>query len=268
MCDQLSSVGVEFSKKRMTDIFKEALGYGAVHPFPYVPKTFPAWFRSWFSSVPPKPWAHPDLCEYSSHVKRDKAECTCKSTHPEADLNYTFRPWGLGQVRAAPAGIQTWAGTAVRKPGHFMRQDPQKNTATVYPLEYTNERIHSSVRVRLASQGLGNDDRGTWECDSMKDEAGRPLWRLERGAAIDGSELIIGENEDDIYAVKSGDNDWKWVFSGETKGEGKQMLPQMNVLPEEPLNGYWERYLLQMSVGKNDVWRWAQEHPPRFMENV
>jgi hypothetical protein len=30
-------------------------------------------------------------------------------------------------------------------------------------------------------------------------------------------------------------------------------------LPEEPLVGYWERYLLGLMVGEADVWRYAQK---------
>ncbi|KXH55497.1 peptidoglycan binding domain-containing protein [Colletotrichum salicis] len=123
------------------------------------------------------------------------------------------------------------------------------------PLLNTNERIHSSVRVWLACQGLAMDDDGIWDC--------KPLTRADDGNSVkDGKtrELDI-DAEGGVskpYPVEKEDGQWKWVLAS------KQLnaFPQTSVLPEEPLTGYWERKLLALTAGNLDVWRWAEKNSP------
>jgi hypothetical protein len=64
-----------------------------------------------------------------------------------------------------------------------------------------------------------------------------------------------------LYPVERDDHAWKWVFDGELKGHGAAtMVPQVRELPEEPLVGYWERYLLRLMAGEGekDVWKFAR----------
>jgi hypothetical protein len=68
--------------------------------------------------------------------------------------------------------------------------------------------------------------------------------------------------ESNLYPVEAGDSEWRWVFSSRPEGIGNSQVPQETVLPEEPMVGYWERYLLALTVGELDVWKWAQQNPP------
>ena len=92
---------------------------------------------------------------------------------------------------------------------------------------------------------------------------------------------ILGQRvyptEGRLYDVKMEEMGWRWVYVGDEKsvqtgtGSGRIMFergvrfPDRKVLPEEPLVGYWERYLLGMLSGGSvkgggrDVWRWAGE---------
>lgn len=120
---------------------------------------------------------------------------------------------------------------------------------------------------------------------------GRPLWRLERGWAFGKSEQdklatfvpkelrLLGRvyPTDKLYDVKMEEMGWRWVYVGDERsvqtgtGSGKIQFgkgvrfPDRKVLAEEPLLGYWERYLLGMlnvgslKGGGRDVWRWAGE---------
>ncbi|OHF00026.1 peptidoglycan binding domain-containing protein [Colletotrichum orchidophilum] len=271
MCDQLSTVGVEFNPDRMFDIFMQGLRFSAAHPFSYVPDTWSSWFR-------PKqqlPWAKPRICPVkASSIHRDKAECDGKDRHPAGsaeELWKTARPWGLGQIRYPTSRLQTWSGTTIRHPGTFMRTDPQTNQDTDQPLSNTNERIHSSVRVRLACQGLSMDDDGVWDCKPLtRADDGSELWKLERGSGLNASgadsckdgrtrELDLGADGGDLkpYPVEKEDGQWKWVLANERHNA----FPQARVLPEEPLTGFWERKLLALTAGNPDVWRWAEENP-------
>ncbi|KZL76893.1 peptidoglycan binding domain-containing protein [Colletotrichum tofieldiae] len=275
MCDQLSSIGIEFNQGRMEDVFTEGLRYSAGHPFSYVHSS--PW-TSWPWSKQQLPWANPKICSVkASSIRRDETECDGKDHHPigsEEELWKTARPWGLGQIRYPTSRLQTMTGTTIRHPGTFMRSDPETNEDTDQPLLNTNERIHSSVRVRLACQGLGMDDAEIWDCKPLtKDDKGSGLWKLERVPRMDASpgtsikearpkelDLDAEVYNARLYPVKKEDGQWRWVFADADKQ--RNAVPHARTLPEEPMMGYWEQYLLALTAGKPDVWRWAEENPP------
>jgi hypothetical protein len=168
-----------------------------------------------------------------------------------------------------------------------LRVDETTNEDTAEPLVNTSERIHSCVRVRLVCGGLGSDDNSLWGCeallgtgDKQRDEKeGVGRWRLERGSGLSEAEerevrvgWEMGPRElrlmpeagseypaEVLYPVGEEDHKWRWVFDGQVEGEGEGRVPHVMALPEEPLVGYWERYLLGLMVGEADVWRYAQK---------
>ncbi|KAH7347551.1 hypothetical protein B0T11DRAFT_291481 [Plectosphaerella cucumerina] len=272
MCDQLSSIGVEFNLARMTETFMDVLGYSAVHPFPVVAS--PSRLSSLASVLPFRrrgsssvlPWGSTGVCRAVSPV-RDAIEHdgnTCRHpTGPPEKLWATARPWALGLTRAPTGKLTSLGGSTIRTPGMFMRTDSDSNTDTDQPLLNTSERIHSSVRVRLACGGLGLDDKETWRC------RGLAPWKLRPGPAGDlkaarPRELDLGYPEEYLYPVAARDGDWQWMFDkDEVHGTGHGRVPQVLSIPEEPLTGYWERYFLNLTAGHPDVWRYALHNPPR-----
>jgi hypothetical protein len=301
MCDQLATLGVEFNFARMTNIFIQGLRFSAAHPFPFAPAPsrtaagLSKLFRkgsssSSSSSEDPRPWASDPLFHHPfAPPKRDEAECDGRDKHPDLPANgdvtglWQFaRPWALGMIRSPPAGVQTWAGKTIRRPGLSLRVDEDTNEDTKEPLVGTAETIHSSVRVRLACGGLGLDDRDVWSCDSLLkgDEkyGDGPLWRLERASPTGQKaplprEITIPGGEypaSVMYPLGDDDGAWKWVWTAKIQGTGPDQIPQAPVLPEEPLTGFWERYLLKLLAGDPDVWKYAfrglpvteQEAPP------
>ncbi|KAK5655227.1 hypothetical protein OQA88_5794 [Cercophora sp. LCS_1] len=281
MCDQLATVGVEFNFERMTGMFLEVLRFSAAHPFPYAPgkSILPKGVAKIFKKGGPKPWGVEGVFRHPfTAPKKDDAECDGNDVHPEVkDGDYKAlwqfaRPWGLGMMRQPTSVVQAWAGKTVRRPGLAVRVDEETNEDTGEPLLGTNETIHSSVRVRLAAGGLGLDDKDTWACDSLLvGDDGSPLWRLEKGSALSDREREVlrgyrprevtifgGEYpEECMYPVGEDDCAWKWVWTGKTTGQGQSQIPQATVLPEEPMKGFWERYLLSLLVGEADVWKYA-----------
>ena len=261
MCDQLATIGVEFEKEAMKAVFKKDLRYAAAHPFPHVPSG---------SSVP-KPFASSSTFPAAdAGRKRDVKDCDWKDHHPDGtpeELWATARPWALGQTRYPTSWLQKVMGIADRRPGLFMRVDPETNEDTDEPLLNTNERVHSSVRVRLACGGLGLDDKEVWECKALtKDDRGKPLWKLERDVVGTFSKLGTADSSsaaahDDAYTLQKGDDQWIWTYSGNVKNESASdmAVPQSSTLLEEPLVGYWERLLLSMTRGQVDVWRFAEK---------
>ncbi|KAK3313388.1 hypothetical protein B0H66DRAFT_350412 [Apodospora peruviana] len=283
MCDQLSTLGVEFNITRLTNTFMSDLRFSSAHPFPFAPpgkSIIPSGIdRLLHRSVPPIPWANKEIYRPTiDGAKRDSAECDGKDKHPDASTTKLWqraRPWGLGMIRY-PTSITTLAGKTVRRPGLFMRCDEDTNEDTDEPLLNTAESIHSSVRVRLVCGGLGMDDKEVWGCDSLKGEDGKPIWRLERGSGFSDEEEIriegfrprepgIAADEykaSYMYPTTREDTAWRWRYIGLVKGSGDTQVPHTTVLPEEPLVGYWERYLLALFVGEADVWKFAQRGLP------
>ena len=278
MCDQLSTIGVEFDYTEMRRTFIKGLRFSAAHPFPHLPSSL-------LHRVPanPLPWASaPLFAAADKGLTRDTADCTGKDVHPDgtpAELLTKARPWALGLVRQPTSGLQLAAGTVVRHPGMALRVDPTTNEDTADPLLRTAERVHSCVRVRLAAAGLAPDDEKVWECAPLaKDDKGKRLWRLEHQSGFDEAaqavarafrprELVLGEAAgypaDGLYQVAPTQGQWRWVFAqGGGKGDGEHRVPQALVLPEEPLVGYWERLHLALAAGNPDIFSWAEDHPP------
>lgn len=288
MCDQLSSIGVEFNLSRVKTVFLEGLRYSAAHPFPYALSKklrLPSSISELCGTRPLTPWAAAPIFQQQSPSskgappRRDAADCDGTDQHPsgspsELQTRFAPRPWSLGQTRYPTNALLLLAGTAARTPGRAVRVDSDTNADIKNePLLRTGERIHSSVRVRLACGGLGTDDGEVWRCEpltgsSRPGDAGR-LWRLERGsgfAAGEGDtpkprELARSDcPESLLYPVEEGDSEWRWVFSTKPEGAGDAQIPRVTMLPEEPMVGYWERYLLALTTGTSDVWRWAQQN--------
>lgn len=234
----------------------------------------------------PIPWATtPEPCPPPEpSQRRDTADCPGTDHHPIGTAqqlwSYNGRPWALGQTRYPDSWLTVAAGTRLRRPGCFMRVDPTTNLDTLEPLLNTNERVHSCVRVRLALGGMALDDREAWTCDPLLNDdrkSGRPIWRLERGGALDSQErerdeaIWVAEREarsgppgDEraLYEVQQDDGDWRWVYDDSAvvlNGNKDRILaPAVKVLPEEPMVGYWERHLLALTQGEGDVWRMAE----------
>ncbi len=321
ICDQLASVGVAFDEARMTAIFSDGLRYGAVHPFPHVPahgaaaaaaaavsKLLPSAAKRHNLLPHPMPWAGPGLFgttalgSGAAPLVRDTADCPGKWAHPHPDAPTAAdlwargaRFWALGQTRMPTSLIQRAAGTIVRRPAQFVRVDPTTSEARPdEPLLNTNERIHASVRVRLACSGLSVDDRAVWTCEGLTGEKPAdedddedqltPLWRLERVDGVARVEGAGGEEEEEkawgadagYYPLSkvAGAGHWQWVFAREDSIGAKKPRedrysnnqmptkgPLLRVLPEELPTGRWQRLLLGLTVGSPDVLAWAAANP-------
>ncbi|KAK0623720.1 hypothetical protein B0T14DRAFT_516939 [Immersiella caudata] len=285
MADQLSTIGIEFNFHRMTAMFNEVLCFSAAHPFPFAPQKSISLPKFLKKPPGPKPWGVEQVFHHPfTAPKRDEVDCDGNDAHPPlregGDIKGLWqfaRPWGLGQIRAPTSVVQTWAGKVVRRPGFSVRVDEDTGLDTAEPLLNTAETIHSSVRVRLACGGLGVDDRDTWACESLLAPTadGKPSWRLERSTTerrgrrgsmyippevvIDGGEYPAGA----MYKIGDDDSSWKWVYQGGVTGSGASQVPQALELPEEPLEGFWERYLLAILVGEPDVWKYAFRGLPK-----
>lgn len=133
MMDQLSSIGVAFQDQYIDHIYNESKLYYQRLPEP---------FSSSITCCPKQPtqWADPVIYEKYKPV----------------------RPYGMGKLYESDTGIWRSVGGVERKPGMYRRTNPDTGRETSTGLTKTNERVHSSVRIRLTFKGLGPEDQGRY----------------------------------------------------------------------------------------------------------
>ncbi|KAA8568363.1 hypothetical protein EYC84_007399 [Monilinia fructicola] len=143
-------------------------------------------------------------------------------------------------------GIWTLAEKETRTPGLYNRLDPDTGISTGVPMTHTNERIHSSVRVRLDLGGLGEEDmtkykcpallkKGPWRLDQIRIKITDPIpptatWGPTAPAALDDE--------------RTSDLRWVWEYDGPEKN-----APIIQTMVEENLGPY-ERKLLLLNKGR------------------
>ncbi|KAI2630760.1 hypothetical protein GGR54DRAFT_648322 [Hypoxylon sp. NC1633] len=279
MMDQLTSVGCEFVDNAIDKLYDRNVQY--------------------YHSLKPE------------HSKRDKcAKCCCGccsairlkkripwAARPIFDLNKPVRPWSLHGIQAVSSPMYDLAGRSTRSPGMYRKINPGNGRRLQAFLEDTNERIHSSVRVRLACEGLGLNDSDVWGCPALlqawrprrvvqkfpdpippnarwgpnnSDSKWKPSVRYETAegaSSVDPtpSTVIYGGGENETGSVTQEGNPsnelrWVWEYIGPKKG-----APYVRTLVEENM-GPWERHLLQLSMGKVEVPVYAEAQNVRMFK--
>ncbi|KAI9735320.1 MAG: hypothetical protein M1818_006515 [Claussenomyces sp. TS43310] len=214
MMDQLASIGLEFQDETIDYIFEENRRYYLNPPRQKSSKPF--------SKKPWKEWAIPEIYEKHNPV----------------------RPWGLGKIYESETGFYHLTGRVIRTPGQYKRVDPHSGLPTNMPMTGTNERIHSSVRIRLELEGLDVDDIGLYKCQSLLEKGPWELSQvrmtvddpIHRDADWGGLPAANAPPEDDGLR-------WIWEYVGPEKSR-----PSIEYMVEEKLGPY-ERRLLLLNKG-------------------
>ncbi|KAL3419346.1 peptidoglycan binding domain containing protein [Phlyctema vagabunda] len=212
MMDQLASIGVGFKESYINKIFDQNAQY-----YDNLPTQ-----SGGLLNRSPKQWA----------------------IMPVYEKHYPVRPWGLGEIIDSGSGGWFLAGKITRTPGLYMRADPDTGVPTNQPLVNTNERIHSSVRIRLDLDGLDPDDKGLYKCPALMSKGPWSLRKIRikvqdpipASASWGVNAPGAAEREDDIR--------WVWDYVGSEKN-----APKNRILVEESLGPY-ERHLLSLNKGK------------------
>ena len=95
-----------------------------------------------------------------------------ESEHYYEKHNQRLQPWSFGKIFDGVEGIYALGGTRVRTPGRYCAIDPVNGRDTGDPLMDTREYIHPCVRSRIKLRGPGLDNKGRYECKSLRD------WKL------------------------------------------------------------------------------------------
>ncbi|KAJ5698870.1 hypothetical protein N7462_000875 [Penicillium macrosclerotiorum] len=213
MMDQLASIGVAFEDDTIDRLFAESVVYFYDHAAdPATPDS--SRHRRWTE------WALPSIYEEHEPV----------------------RPWGLGEIVQPDTGFYRLAGKTTRTPGLYRRVDPDTGLPTEDFLRSTNERVHRSVRVRLALEGLSYDDKGLYKCRALLKKG---PWEIKRLRVVSRHETRDRDAYGDEEAVieRSQDYRWGWVYAGPVED-----TPPETVLMEESLGPY-EKRLLHLNKG-------------------
>ncbi len=183
--------------------------------------------------------------------------------------NAPIRPWAMGAILKPPSVVDWFTGRTTRTPGQYRRVDPVTGDDRSGPLLLdTNERVHSSARVRLACRGLAVNDQGGWTAPTLArrwrlrrttvqyaDPVPRdPLWDPANHAQV--AQSIAGEGAGGWGRKpneEAGGERWVWEYFG----PDEDAPAGARVLVEEPLGPY-ERFLLNQTGGTPNVYVFAE----------
>ncbi|PNY27913.1 Uncharacterized protein TCAP_02182 [Tolypocladium capitatum] len=167
--------------------------------------------------------------------------------------NRPVRPWALGAIQNDIGLLFRLSGESARTPGVYRSVDPNTDLDKERFLQDTNETVHSSVRVRLACEGLGLNDRSVWTCPALAD------WRLKRTTIVRDPPQSRDPNRAWGDARELEDR-WVWRYVGDPRVAPED--PNQRTMWEEPLGPY-ERYLLDISGGTPNVYDYAERRANR-----
>jgi hypothetical protein len=240
MMDQLSSVNVEFIPGVLDTLFDSNVQFYK-NPKQQASGNI---FSSLLNLIKPKPkyWATEEIYKADAPV----------------------RPWALHKTQSAASAFYDLLGKSPRTPGLYKKVNPQTGLPTTTSLDYTNERIHSSVRVRLACHGLSVDDTEVWKCQPLVG-----LWRPRQVTAHYDDPIPKDANwgpskpsSDVELAATAGERKTRWVW--EYIGPQKS-APVFQTMVEDNLGPY-EQYLLMISAGEDPhVFEYAEGKAEEFL---
>lgn len=194
------------------------------------------------------------------------------------ESNNPIRPWALQYIKTTTKFLYKLTGFTTRSPGLYKKVDPQTGHYTSEYLDGTNERVHPSVRVRLACAGLGANDSDIWYCPALLKN-----WHLRRvpqqfvdpvssmakwGPSITGTptRLAAQLSEDQTttestastlteslqMTSQNSPGRWVWEYIGP-----EDKAPAIRTMVEENL-GPFEQRLLELAAGKVPVFEFAE----------
>lgn len=242
--DQMASVGIEFHKGSLDRALQQSMDY------------------------------YQGASMLQSKTKAKKAKWAVDEIYRS---NHPLRPWGLGSITSKNSLLYWLSGSTVRHPGQYRHMDPRTERDEGEWYQDTNERIHSSVRVRMACEGLDLNDDTVWKCPALKN------WRLKRSnetfddpvpqlpswaPELDGNKSTVraqngvdGSQTEDVRAGETNSR-WVWEYSGPEKEAHPD--PKQRILVEERLGPY-ERYVVKVTGGTPNVYEFAEQSAGRLL---
>ena len=177
-----------------------------------------------------------DLIDFDhGHVTRQNR----LSTERHEKMGTPIRDWGTGKIHDSMTLFFRLGGSKTRTPGEYFETDRKHATgkldATNRKLENTGEVMHSSVRIRMGRQGLGYNDKGTYDSEALQG------WTMK--ATEQNSPPTPIHTQSPGAVLKGRISDVRWV----KKLPGDKETPEPS-LPEDEM-GALERTILESWPG-------------------
>lgn len=148
-----------------------------------------------------------------------------------------LRQWGLGKIHDSYTPFFRIAGSQTRTPMQHAEISRATRKPTGNFLKGTGEAMHASVRVRMALDGLGYDDKGRYESDALQD------WKYDWEAYAQPDTPFQLTQPGEVGRLKN--VEWvKFSPGGET---------EIARMPEDKMAGF-ERVILRHWTGAEDDW--------------
>lgn len=225
MMDQLASIGVEFDTPSLRRLFQQNVEF--------------------YEST-----------NAAQKGKKPKGKVQKWAIDPIYEKNSPLRPWGLNTIKKATSMMYKLSGQDTRTPGLYKPTDPKTKLDKERFLVDTNERIHSTVRIRLACGGLGLDDKAVWDCPALLNK-----WKVVRTQEKYDDPIPFHPGwdpdvQEDGFCEPNDmeEGRWVWEYVGDEKDAPTDK--KQRIMVEEPLGPY-ERLLLRLSGGEPNVYHWA-----------
>jgi len=262
--DQLSSVGCEFQPHALERLFHRSVEY--YHSQKH---------QNYIERVKDK-----GGCRGCCTSKRRRMKPSRWAERTIYESNHPIRPWALHAIRSSGGPLYDLIGRVTRAPGMYKKINPKDGRPTLEFLEDTNERIHPSVRVRLACEGLGPNDSDLWQCPSLlmywrprrvaqrfHDPVSRtakwgPASIRSKATATSGTSLGAQTSTTNVANVSTESLEilgqdplerWVWEYVGP-----EHEAPAVRTMVEENL-GQFEQHLLELAAGKVHVCKHAEK---------
>lgn len=151
-----------------------------------------------------------------------------------------IRPWGLGKIHNSYTLFFRLGGSQIRTP----MQHPEVSKATFKPtgrmLTGTHESMHASVRVRMALDGPGYDDKGDYISEALEG------WAFEWQTYSDPDTPFQRSQPGEVGKRKG----VEWV---KTVGKASDGKPTEIRMPEDTMTEF-ERIVLRHWTSREDEW--------------
>jgi len=163
--------------------------------------------------------------------------------HPHSlERAKTFGPmrgWGLGKIHNSYTLFFKLGGELTRTPMEHPEISRKTTKPTGKMLKGTHEKMHASVRVRMALDGKGYDDKGDYISEALKD------WEYTYGRRAQPDTPFQIQQPGEVGKLK----DVEWVKTV-TRNGVKEEVARM---PEDHMTEF-ERLILRHWTGAEDDW--------------
>lgn len=171
-------------------------------------------------------------------TKSDSAASATPRTIARANTFGPLRPWGTGKIHDSYTLFFRLGGSQVRTPMQHQEISRATSSPTGRYLSHTNETMHASVRVRMALDAPGYDDKGDYCSDALKG------WSFQWQAYAQPDTPFQVTQPGPVGSLKG----VQWIKNVKRNGKDEELR-----MPEDEMTEF-ERIVLRHWTSQEDKW--------------